>query len=189
MILLFLLFIVSLSQSSGSIQLAPVNSTLYASTSYTLSYFAISALPSSTNFTIDFTSSAMGITNGNLTLSATIGSTAGSGLTGACWNSKCWMRLNQATANNVKITFTFGMLRNPYFLASQQVSVMVWYNSSYNETNSYTINSIVYVPMNITLNSFTQSDYGVGNTNVTYIFNLSVPYTPAQPSLSVIIPS
>ena len=35
----------------------------------------------------------------------------------------------------------------------------------------------------------TQSNYGVGNTDVTYTFNLTVPMTPANPQLSVTIPN
>lgn len=34
-----------------------------------------------------------------------------------------------------------------------------------------------------------QSNYGVGNTDVTYTFNLTVPMTPSNPQLSVTIPS
>ena len=40
----------------------------------------------------------------------------------------------------------------------------------------------------MTLNSVTQSNYGVGNTNVTYTLNLTVPMTPLNPKITVRIP-
>jgi hypothetical protein len=39
------------------------------------------------------------------------------------------------------------------------------------------------------INSMKQSDYGVGNTDVTYSFNFTVPMTPNNPQLSITIPS
>jgi hypothetical protein len=46
----------------------------------------------------------------------------------------------------------------------------------------------IYKPMPITINSFNQSDYGVGITNVTYIFNLSLAFIPKNPSLQITVP-
>ncbi len=43
--------------------------------------------------------------------------------------------------------------------------------------------------MAITLNSMSQSNYGVGNRDVTYTFNLSLPMTPANPQLTITFPS
>lgn len=42
--------------------------------------------------------------------------------------------------------------------------------------------------MPITLNSMKQSNYGVGNTDVSYTFNFSISMTPTNPQLSIVIP-
>ncbi len=43
--------------------------------------------------------------------------------------------------------------------------------------------------MKIIVNSISQSDYGVGNTDTIYTLNLSLPYITKFPSLQVVIPN
>lgn len=52
-----------------------------------------------------------------------------------------------------------------------------------------TISSNNYKAMPIILNSITQSDYGVGDTPVTFTFNCSVHYIVKNMKLQVTIPS
>lgn len=72
---------------------------------------------------------------------------------------------------------------------NQPTSTKVTFNSSYQENLNWTIPASYYTPLSITLNSMNQSNYGVGNTGVTYTFNLSLPMTPNNPQLAVTFPS
>ena len=125
---------------------------------------------------------------GALTTSATIAGQTVTGATGSCANSKCTLMLNNAASANTNIQITIGQLRNPYFLMQQNITTQVTFNSSYQENSAWSIVSSLYTPMAITANSLTQSNYGVGNTGVTYAFNFSLPMTPANPRLMLTIP-
>lgn len=41
------------------------------------------------------------------------------------------------------------------------------------------------MPMPVTVNSVTQSDFGVGSNEVTYTFNVSFSYVPTNPEISI----
>ena len=52
-----------------------------------------------------------------------------------------------------------------------------------------TISSLVFSANAMSLNAFTQSNYGVGSTNVTYTFNFSVGrFIPSQPMIQLVYP-
>lgn len=72
---------------------------------------------------------------------------------------------------------------------NQPMTTRVTFNASYQENLSWTIPGSYYTPLPIVLNSMSQSNYGVGNTGVTYTFNLSLPMTPSNPQLAVNFPS
>lgn len=69
------------------------------------------------------------------------------------------------------------------------MAALVYFNASYSESLSWVIDSSYYTPLSIVVNSMTQSNYGVGNTNVIYVFNLTLPMTPENPQLAVTFPS
>lgn len=41
------------------------------------------------------------------------------------------------------------------------------------------------MPMPVTVNSVTQSDFGVGSNEVTYTLNVSFSYIPTNPEISI----
>lgn len=183
------ILVLSQTQATGSIQIYPNNATLFSSTEYFIAYYTIYNMPSSTSFNLDFSSTYISIPDSALNISATVNDSAVNGATATCSNMKCIVKLNNAVVATSRILFKVGSLTNPYFLGSQNVIIKITFNSSYNEPLTYTISSSVYQPINMGVTSFTQSNYGVGNTNVSYTFNLTVPLTPSNPQLTITIPS
>jgi hypothetical protein len=186
-LLLFLLTLALAQQ--GSLQLSPLTATLFTSSSYRLSYYTVHPMPSTAQFLMDFSQTYIEIPNATLNASATVQNAAVVGATAVCASGKCTIQLNNAVGIYNNLTITFGALKNPYFLLSQAITTQVIFNSSYSEYLSWTIPTSMYSPLAISALAMGQSNYGVGNTNVSYTFNLSVPMTPANPQLSVTIPS
>lgn len=82
-----------------------------------------------------------------------------------------------------------GNLTNPSYVTDQTVTITVAINSSNMANVNSTISSLIYAPNSIIVNGFTQSNYGVGSTNVTYTFNISLgKFIPAQPMLQLVLP-
>jgi hypothetical protein len=92
------------------------------------------------------------------------------------------------TTVNSNIIITFGTLINPRYTFQQKVNVFISFYPSSNETSNVTISSNIYQSMPIIVNSFQQSDYGVGTNNVEYTFNLSFQYYPDNPQIQITIP-
>lgn len=63
--------------------------------------------------------------------------------------------------------------------------MFVFFAANSNETQTVSLSSSIYMPMPVTVNSVTQSDYGVGSNEVTYTFNVSFSYIPTNPEISI----
>ena len=181
--------VLALGQATGSLQVTPSAPVLFAFSNYTVSYYTIYAMPSSASFKLDFSQTYILVPNATLNLTASVSSSVVSGATGSCLSNVCTLKLNNAVPIYSNMSFTIGLLQNPYFLMNQTISTKVTFNSSYSENLTWTIAQSYYTPMAITLNSISQSNYGVGNPNVNYTFNLSLPMTPANPQLTLTIPA
>jgi hypothetical protein len=185
---LLLLLIVGVIAQSGSIQITPHNATLYASSAYIVSYYTFFNMPSTATFSLNFASTYITVPNGSLNVTASMNGNTVTGATANCTNSICMLKLNKAVTQANSIQFTIGNFVNPYFLRSQTITATITFNASYIENQSWVIPSDQYTPMTITSNSLQQSDYGVGNTGVSYIFNFSIPMSPTNVQLSITIP-
>jgi hypothetical protein len=84
---------------------------------------------------------------------------------------------------------SFGQFRNPRFTAAQRIVVMIYFGVNSNETQTVSISASAYLPMPVTVNSITQSDFGVGSQDVTYTMNVSFGYIPRDPEISIEIPA
>jgi hypothetical protein len=174
---------------TGSLQVQPVTRALSSSSNYTLTYYTFYNLPSGATFLLDFSSTYITVPSATINSSATIQSTPSASSTANCSSSKCTLMLNQAVTAYSSVVFTFGALTNPYFLMNQTIMVTVTFNASYKENLNSTISGTQYTPLTVVLNNMVQSNYGVGNTEVTYTFNLTLPMTPKDPQLAVTLPS
>lgn len=173
---------------SGSIQLTPNTPTLWAQTSYLVSYYTFYTMPSASTFVLNFSSTYITIPSGTINISTVLNSTPVTGAVATCSGSLCTIKLNRVVVGNTNIKITIGSFTNPYFLRAQPVTASVTYNATYTESLAYSIGPDQYSPMPITSNSLKQSDYGVGNTGVNYVFNFSVPMSPSNVQLSLTIP-
>lgn len=180
---------IALSQATGSLQVTPNAPVLFASSNYTVNYYTIYALPASASFQLNFSQTYITIPNATLNISAIVQTVPVSGATGSCASNVCTLKLNNPVPASSTMSFTMGMFQNPYFLMNQTISAKVTFNASYSENLTWTIAQSYYTPMAITLNSISQSNYGVGNPNVIYTFNLSLPMTPPNPQLTLTFPS
>jgi hypothetical protein len=187
--LILLLLVVLASPLTGSIQVTPNTATLWAQSSYLVSYYTFNNMPSTANFTLDFSDTYISIPSGTVNVSAVVNSVVAAAATVSCSGAVCTLKLNKAVAANTNILFTIGSFTNPYFLRSQPITANVTFNATYTEYLACAIPAEQYTPMAITANSLLQSDYGVGNTGVSYLFNFSVPMSPATVQLSLTIPS
>ena len=187
-LLLILLVATSYSQT-GSIQVTPITPTLWTQSSYLVSYYTTANMPSTCTFALNFTNTFITLPTGTINTSATVNGAAVTGANGTCSGFICTLRLNRNVAGGSTIRFTIGSFTNPYFLRAQPITANVTFNSSYSESPTWSIPPDMYSPMAITSNSLTQSDYGVGNTNVNYLFNFSVPMSPATVQLSLTMPT
>lgn len=188
LVLLVLAFAALAVAQTGSLQVLPSNGTLFAQSNYQVTYYTVRNLPATGTFLVDFTNTYITVPNATLNVSATVGSIAVNGATGNCSNQYCTLRLNSAVAAFNNIYFSIGLLTNPYFSMNQTITTQVTFNSSYQESLSWTISASYYTPQPIVLNSMSQSNYGVGNTGVTYTFNLTLPMTSSNPQLAVGFP-
>ena len=175
--------------SQGSLQVFPVVPTLFTTSQYTLSYYTVFPLPANAHFLLDFSQTYIQIPDAVMNTTATIQNQPVTGSTAVCAAMKCTLKLNNAMVAFNTLTINFGLLTNPYFLHKQTISTQVVFNGSYTEHLFWDILASTYTPLSMTLNSMSQSNYGVGNTNVTYTFNLSIPMTPTNPQLSFTVPS
>jgi hypothetical protein len=186
-VLLLVLLGVAWGQT-GSIQLTPNTPTLWAQSAYLVSYYTFYNMPSSSTFALNFSATYITLPTGALNVTAVVNGTTVAGATASCSGTVCTLKLNKAVVASTNIKFTIGTLVNPYFLRAQPVTANVTFNASYTEYPTWTIPADQYSPMPITANSLTQSDYGVGNTGVSYLFNFSVPMSPSTVQLSLTIP-
>ena len=188
-LLALLCLLPTLQAQTGSIQITPNTPTLFSDSTYLVSYYTFHPLPSNATFLLDFTNTYITIPNGTLTVSGKVAGIDVSGANGSCSNNQCSLMLNNAASANTNIQLTIGTLRNPYFRMQQNITTTVTFNQSYTEHSAWSIVATLYTPMPITSNGMEQSNYGVGNTGVTYRFNFSLPMTPANPQLMLTIPS
>jgi hypothetical protein len=139
-IILLCLLIVAWSQI-GSINVKPVDSTLFASTSYTISFYTFNNMFSGSTINLNFTATYITVPNGSLNVTSTINGTASSGATANCTNSICTLRMNRAIAagQGTTIVFVVGNLVNPFFQRSQSITANVTFNSSYSESPFWVI--------------------------------------------------
>lgn len=184
---LLLLLLAAAYSQTGSIQITPITPTLWAQSSYSVSFYTFNPMPSTATFSLNFSATYITIPSGSLNVSA-VANTSAPAATASCSGAICTLKLNKAVPANTKIVFTVGSFTNPYFLRAQPITANVTFNSTYTEYPSWTIPVDQYTPMAITSNSLTQSDYGVGNTEVNYIFNFSVPMSPPTVQLSLTLP-
>ena len=187
--LLLILFISASLANQGSLQVNPVTSTLFSTTNYELYYYSVFPLPQNATFILDFTNTYIHVPDASMNVTATIQGSAVTGVTATCASMKCTIKPNNAMGASSNLKVLFGLLTNPYFVYTQTVSAQVQFNNSYTESLSWNISSTRYTPQAISVNKMTQSNYGVGNNNVTYTFNLSLPMTPQNPQLSFTVPS
>jgi hypothetical protein len=183
----FLLFTILLALI-GSIQasiptISLENNVLNANTNYIMSYFNFRPIQTSSFFQIDFSQSDIAVTDGPLNVTATFNNTAinRSVIQANCTNRVCVIRPGTSLAENNNIIMSFGQFRNPRFTAAQRIVVMIYFGVNSNETQSVSISASAYLPMPVTVNSITQSDFGVGSQDVTYTMNLSFAYIPRDP--------
>lgn len=139
-IILLCLLILVWSQS-GSINLKPIDPTLFASTSYNVSFYTFNNMFSSSTINLNFTATYITVPNGALNVTATINGTTSSGATANCTNSICTLRMNKAipAGQGTSIAFVIGNLVNPFFLRSQSITANVTFNASYSETPFWVI--------------------------------------------------
>lgn len=131
-IILLCLLIVAWSQS-GSINVKPVDPTLFASTSYTVSFYTFNNMFSSSTINLNFTATYITVPNGALNVTATINGTNSPGATANCTNSICTLKMNKAISvgQGTTIAFVIGSLVNPFFQRSQSITANVTFNASY----------------------------------------------------------
>lgn len=142
-IILLCLLIVAWSQS-GSINVKPVDPTLFASTSYTVNFYTFNNMNTTSAIILNFTATYITVPNGALNVTATINGTAVSGGTppsANCTNSICTLKMNRAISagQGTTIIFLIGNLVNPFFQRSQSITANITFNSSYFETPSWVI--------------------------------------------------
>ena len=142
-IILLCLLIVAWSQS-GSINVKPVDPTLFASTSYTVSFYTFNNMFSGSAINLNFTATYITVPNGALNVTATINGTAVTGGTppsANCTNSICTLKMNRAISagQGTTIAFVIGNLVNPFFQRSQSITANVTFSGSYFETPSWVI--------------------------------------------------
>lgn len=108
----------------------------------------------------------------------------------SCSNSVCTVTPGTSFSVNYLLLIQFGNFLNPPNVNNQPIAITVNINSThYSEVNA-TISSQLYLSNSLTINSFVQSDFSVGTTNVTYAFNFSVgDYVPQDPVLQILLPS
>lgn len=188
LVIVFLLVWLAWTQT-GSLQIQPVISTLSSSSDYNLTYYTFHNMPASATFLLDFTNTYISVPTASLNTTATVTGTSITSSTANCSSNKCTLKLNAAVNAYQTVIIQFGALKNPYFMLNQTISATVTFNASYIESLSSTVPASQYTPLPLTLNSMTQSNYGVGNTEVTYTFNLTLPMTPDNPQLAVTLPS
>ena len=187
--LLLIALVVLTSASQGSLQLTPITKDLFTPSAYTLSYYTVFPMPSNAHFVLDLSSTYIQVPDSALNVTASINNSPVTGATVICISMKCTIRPNNAMVAYDTLKINFGQLTNPYFLYKQPTSTQVVFNNSYTEHLFWDIPASTYTPLSITSNSMTQSNYGVGNTDVTYTFNLSLPMTPSNPQLSFTVPN
>ncbi len=56
------------------------------------------------------------------------------------------------------------------------------------ELHNVVIPADSYTPLSVQINSLAQSEYGVGDRDVSYFFNLSLPLIPQNPELQITVP-
>ena len=175
-------------------RIQPVNATLGASTPYILNYFSSKQIKSTTKFTVDFSSSNIDVTPGNIACEIKLNNVAVPSPICNCSKSagvkKCDMMANQSATYNTKVEINFGGLTNPFYLSTEYLPVSIYFSPSI-QSESYTVTvlNMFYQPMPITVNSFSQSEYGVGSTPVSYTFNLSLHYISENFQMQIQIPS
>ncbi len=187
--LLLIVFLVAVHSNIPTIQ--PENATLYQSSNYVLNYYSVKNFTSLSYFDIDFSASDITVPNSNATNNClvSIGDRNATLPTCSCTSSICRIKPNMITNTSANVVLTFGPLVNPPYFYQQKVNAFISFFPSNNETSNVVISSSIYQSMPIILNSFKQSDYGVGSNNVEYDFNLSFSYYPKNPQIQITIPS
>ena len=181
---LFIILLALIGPIHSSIPtIALENNVLNANSNYIMSYYNFRPFQTSSFFQIDFSQSDIAVTDGPLNVTATLNSTAVNQplIQANCTSKVCIIRLGTSFAENTNILISFGRFRNPRFTAAQRITVFVYFGVNSNETQSVSISASAYLPMPVTVNSITQSDFGVGSQDVTYTMNVSFSYIPKDP--------
>ena len=189
-VLLILILALLGSVESSIPTIAFENNVLNTQTNYIMSYYNFRPFQTSSFFQIDFTQSDVVVSDGPLNVSATLNNTVVNQtlIQANCTSRICIIRLRSSFAENNNIVMSFGQFRNPKYTASQKITVFVYFGVNSNETQTVSISASAYLPMPVTVNSITQSDFGVGSQDVTYIMNVSFSYVPKDPEISIEIP-
>ena len=172
-------------------QIAPVDPTLRADTSYTINYYSFKNLVgTSTYFKVDFSASKIQVPQGELTsCKIKFNSVAVSNPLCSCDAGVCTFKPRKSAQYNTKVEIELPGAKNPSYLSSQTLPVFINFSPSItSESHTVTIPYSAYIPMSIQVNSLTQSDYGVGKIPVTYAMNVSLSYISADPQLQIVIP-
>ena len=177
------------SQSVPTI--SPLNAVLRADTSYTINYYSFKTLTSGTTyFTVNFNASNIIVPSGNLSCTIRYNGAALSAPSCFCVASLCTFKPNASGPMNTNILISFGGARNPSYLSNQNLPVQIVFSPLVaSENYVVAIPFSAYTPMQIAVDSLSQSDYGVGTYPVTYTFKLTLPSFSRNPQLQVVIPN
>jgi hypothetical protein len=188
---IFFLILLLCIANSNIPTIQPLNKTLFESSNYSLNYYSTKNFTLTSLIQIDFSGSDITIPNTNQSSQClvTINDVIATSASCSCNKTTCSIQPKMATTINSNIIIIFGPLINPPYFFQQKVNVIISFYPSNNETSNVIIPSNIYQAMPITINSFKQSDYGVGTNNVSYTFNLSFPYYPTNPQIQITIPS
>lgn len=185
-LLIAFLLVAALSQSVP--QITPVNSTLGATTPYTVNYYSFKNLVASTTFfRVDFSGSRIQVPEGIITAcSVRYNSVPVEAPSCSCASKVCTFKPNKSGVMNTKVEIEFAGAVNPYYLSNQNLPVRVEFSPLVTaETYNIVIPFSAFSPMRIAINSLNQSDYGVGTYPVTYVINVTLPYISVNPQLQI----
>ena len=187
-LIIFLVIAVIALSMRADINLLPTQNTTYASTTYLVNLYTFTPMNRTGEIILNFAGTYITIPNGLINITATVDNMAITSATASCNSSICTIRPNRSLQNGSIAQFIIGNFLNPLFVQRQLVNVTMRFSTDISENVMITIESKNYLPMAIRVNSFTQTNYGVGNTDVVYRFNISAPVYPDEMQLVINLP-
>lgn len=169
-------------------QLSVSNPTLGLVTTYKLNYYPQNNLTTSTTFTVNFSQSSLKVPDGINNCTIRLAGVNTLAPYCQCSNRVCTFKPMTASAPQV-VDIEIQNVTNPFYLSQQNLTVFIYFTSTVSFNYSLGIPSNTYTPMPMTINKLTQSDYGVGNTPVSYTFNISLMYISKNMQMQILIPS